>query len=120
MPVPACHGGAFVGYVTTPPGQEEIAVSTFVSELSRLSRDGLSQEELERGRRYLAGMLEISMQRGATRAASYSFAEVAGMGYEHVDRLPSIVRRITNDDIVRVVRQYLTAEDGPASVILRG
>jgi zinc protease len=120
MPVPAREGGALVGYVTTPPGQEEIAVSTFVSELSRLSRDGLSQDELDRGRRYLAGMLEISMQRGATRAASYVFAEVAGMGYEHIERLPSVVRGITNDDIVRVAGQYLTAEDGPASVILRG
>jgi hypothetical protein len=74
-----------VGYVTTPPGQEEAAVSTFVSELSRLSPDGLSEDELDRGRRYLAGMLEISMQRGAVRAASYSVAEVAGMGYEYVD-----------------------------------
>jgi zinc protease len=120
MPVPACYGGALVGYVTTPPGQEEIAVSTFVSEFARLSRDGLSQDELDRGRRYLAGMLEISMQRGATRAASYVFAEVAGMGYEHVDRLPDLVRGITNDDVVRVAGQYLTAEDGPASVILRG
>jgi len=119
-PVSAREGGALVGYVTTPPGQEETAVSTFVSELSGLSRDGLSQGELDRGRRHLAGMLEISMQRGATRAASYAFAEVAGMGYEYVDRLPGIVRGITNDDIVRVAGQYLTTEDGPAWVILRG
>jgi len=65
-------------------------------------------------------MLEISMQRGAVRAASYGVAEVAGMGYEYVDRLPRIVRGITNDDVVRVAGEYLTAEDGPALVILRG
>jgi len=120
MPVPGREGGALVGYVTTPPGQEETAVSTFTSELSRLSRDGLSGDELDRGRRYLAGILEISMQRGAVRAASYGVAEVAGMGYEYVERLPGIVRGITNDDVVRVVLEYLTAEDEPASVILRG
>jgi zinc protease len=120
MPVPGREGGALVGYVTTPPGQEETAVSTFTAELSKLSRDGLSEDELDRGRRYLSGMLEISMQRGAVRAASYSVAEVAGMGYEYVNRLPGIVRGITNDDVVRVAGEYLTAEDGPASVILRG
>ncbi len=120
MPVPGREGGALVGYVTTPPGQEEVAVRTFTSELSRLSRDGLSEDELDRGRRYLAGMLEISMQRGAVRAASYGVAEVAGMGYEYVDRLPGIVRGITGDDVVRVAGEYLTPEDGPASVILRG
>jgi zinc protease len=120
MPVSLREGGALVGYVTTRPGQEEAAVRTFVSEFSKISREGLSEEELERGRRHLAGMLEISMQRGAARAASYVLAEVAGVGYEHIDRLPAMVRGITGGDVVRVARQYLTAEDGPAMAILRG
>ncbi len=120
MPVALRKGGALVGYVTAQPGEEEAAVRTFVSEFSKLSRDGLSEDELERGRRHLAGMLEISMQRGAARAASYVLAEVSGVGYEHVDALPGIVRGITGDDVIRVARQYLTAEDGPATAILRG
>ncbi|MFH1688651.1 MAG: pitrilysin family protein [Candidatus Eisenbacteria bacterium] len=120
MPVALREGGALVGYVTTQSGQEEAAVRTFVSEFSKLSRDGLSEDELERGRRHLAGMLEISMQRGAARAASYILAEVAGVGYEHIDRLPAMVRGITGGDVIRVARQYLTAEDGPAMAILRG
>jgi zinc protease len=120
MPVSLREGGALVGHVTTQPGQEEAAVRTFVSELSKLSQDGLTEEELERGRRHLAGMLEISMQRGAARAASYVSAEVAGVGYEHIDGLPGLVRGITGDDVIRVARQYLTAEDGPATAILRG
>jgi zinc protease len=120
MPVPFRESGAVVGYATTPPGQEEEAVETFTSVLFGLGKTGLSPEELERGKRYLAGMLEISMQRGAARAASYAMAEVAGIGYEHVDRLPGLVRSITNDDVVRVAGEYLTAEDGPAVAILRG
>jgi predicted Zn-dependent peptidase len=119
-PVAFTQSGALVGYVTTQPGGEEEAARTLMSELSRVADEGLSTEELERGRRYLAGMLEISMQQGATRAASYVLAEVAGVGYEHVDRLPSLVRSITGDDVARVAGQYLTAEDGPALAILRG
>ena len=68
----------------------------------------------------MAGMLEISLQRGAARAASYAMAEVAGVGHEHVDRLPGLVRSISNDDVVRAAREYLTAEDGFAIAILRG
>jgi zinc protease len=120
MPAPFREGGAVVGYATAPPGQEDEAVDTFTSVLSGLGGAGLSEGELERGKRYLAGMLEISMQRGAARAASYAMAEVAGVGYEHVDRLPGLVREITNDDVVSVAREYLTAEDGPAVAILRG
>jgi len=120
MPAAFRESGALVGYVTTRPGGEEAAAQTLISELSRVGEEGLSTEELERGQRYLAGMLEISMQQGATRAASYVLAEVAGVGYEHVDRLPAMVRSITSDDIVDVARRYLTAEDGPAVAILRG
>ena len=120
MPVALRDGGALVGHVTTQPGQEEAAVRTFVSEFSKLSREGLSEEELERGRRHLAGMLEISMQRGASRAASYVLAEVTGIGHEYIDGLPAVVRGITGDDVVRVARRYLTAEDSPATAILRG
>jgi len=119
-PVAFRESGALVGYVTTRPGGEEDAARTLVSELTKVGDEGLSTEELERGRRYLAGMLEISMQQGAARTASYVLAEVAGVGYEHVDRLPALVRGITGDDIVNVARQYLTAEDGPALAILRG
>ena len=119
-PVSLREGGALVCYVTTGPGEEERAVSTLLSQLSAVSREGLAEDELARGRRHLAGMIEISMQRGATRAASYALAEVAGVGYEHIDRLPSIIRDITGDDVTRVARRYVTAEDGPAVAILRG
>jgi predicted Zn-dependent peptidase len=120
IPVPFRETGAVIGYATTPPGQEDEAVETFVRVFSELGDSGLSQDELTRGKRYLAGMLEISMQRGAARAASYAMAEVAGIGYEHVDRLPGLVRGITSDDVVRAAREYLSAEDGPAMAILRG
>jgi zinc protease len=114
------ESGAVVGYVTTAPGGEEAAERTLVAELTELGRTGLTPEELERGKRYLAGMLEISMQRGSARAASYVVAEVAGVGYGHVDRLPAMVRDITREDVAAVAAEYLTAEDGPAVAILRG
>lgn len=120
MPVPLRAGGAFVAYVTTPPGQEDAAVEALVREFRAIAREGLTPDEVSRGRRRLAGMMEISMQRGATRAASYALAEVAGLGFEHVERLPELIRRVSDDDVVRVARKFMTAEDGPASVVLRG
>jgi zinc protease len=113
-------GGAFVGHVTAPPGSEEVAVERFVSELSGVGEDGLADQELRRGRRCLAGMLEIRMQRSAARASGYAMAEITGLGFERVDLLPGIVRGITGDDVAGVARKYLTAEDGPAVAILRG
>jgi zinc protease len=119
-PTPMRAGGALIGHVTTPPGEEEAAVAVFVRELDELSRHGLTNDELDSGRRYLAGLMEISMQRGATRAAAYAVAEVVGIGYERITRLPDIVRDVTNEDVISASRQYVSAEDEPAVVILRG
>ncbi|MBN1628692.1 MAG: insulinase family protein [Thermoleophilia bacterium] len=119
-PLPLVLGGALIGRVTAPPGQEEAAVQKFLSELSEVADGGLAGNELSTARRYLAGVLGIRMQRSATRAASYAMAEVSGLGYERVDKLPNIVRSITNEDVIAVARRYLTTEDGPAVVILRG
>jgi predicted Zn-dependent peptidase len=120
MPMPLKLGGAFVGHVTSQPGSEETAVERYMAELSAVAVGGLTEEELSRGRRYLAGVLEIRMQRSAVRAASYAMAEVTGLGFERVDSLPGIVRTIDNEDIVGVAAGYLTAEEGPAVAILRG
>lgn len=119
-PVPLARGGAFVGYVTTPPGGEEAALDVFVSELRALGRSGVPAEELDRARRSLAGSLRISLQRGAVRAASYALAETMGIGFARVDRLPDIVSKISNEDIVSAAGRYVSAEDEPAVVVLRG
>jgi len=120
VPIPLRAGGAVVGLVTTPPDQEEHAVETFVREFDDLAGGGLTEAELARGKRYLAGLMEISMQRGAARAAGYAAAEVAGVGHERVERLPDLVRDVTMDDVVRAASLYVTAEDEPAVAILRG
>jgi len=67
--LPLRHGGAFVGYATTPPGSEEETVKALTSELRRLAANGLAHEELERGKRHFTGTLEIALQQGAARAA---------------------------------------------------
>jgi len=112
-------GGAFIVYATTPPGQEEAAVESFGSELERLRAEGLAHDELVRGRRYFTGTLEIGLQRRAARAAGYAMGEVLGVGYEHIERLPALVRRITNEEVIEAARLHLDPEAGLASVVLQ-
>ena len=113
-------GGTVLGHVTAPLGQEEAALGALNSEFSRLAEDGLSGEEIERAKRHLAGMLAVSIERGAARAAGYAMAEATGAGCEHLDRLPELVRSVTNDDVADVARRYLSESEGRAAVILRG
>ena len=120
MPLALASGGALVCYVATPPGQEEDALATFQSVLSGVADSGLPGEDLARAKAGLAGALKVSLERGAVRSASYALAETMGVGWEHVERLPAAIERVTREDITRVTTTYLTAEDGPAVAILRG
>ncbi len=114
------EGGVVFAHVTAPLGQEETALEALDSEFVRLAADGLSREELERAKRHLAGMMAISMERGAARAAGYAMAEATGVGCEHVDRMPDLVRGVTNDDVAAVAARYFSADEERAAVIVRG
>lgn len=114
------EGGAVLAHVTAPMGQEEAALDALDSEFVRLAADGLSPEELGRAKRHLGGVLAISMERGAARAAAYAMAEATGAGCEHVDRMPDLVKSVTNDDVAAVAGRYFGVCEGRAAVILRG
>jgi len=114
------EGGAVFAHVTAPAGQEEAALEALDAEFVRLGSEGLAPEELERAKRHLGGVLAVSMERGAARAAAYAMAEATGVGCEHVDRLPDLVRGVTGDDVARVAGRYFGACEGRAAVILRG
>ncbi len=116
--LPLRSTGAFLAHATTAPGQEEAALETVLEEFGKLAREGFGAEELELAKRYYAGTLEIVMQRGATRAASFAMAEVIGVGFEHIRSMPDAVRRITNDDVVGTAQKYLGQGSGFATVTL--
>lgn len=112
--------GATVAYATSAPGQERAVVDGLIEEFERLVERGLEADELERTTRHLAGTLDISLMRAAARSASYAMAEVMGAGYEYIEGMSKVVRRVTNDDIVRVAGALMDPGGGFAEVILRG
>lgn len=114
------QGGATIGYATSSPGGEAEAADALLSEFGRLARNGLEGIELERARRHVAGTLEISLMRGAARAAAYAMTEVTGAGYEHAQSMPSAVRSVTSDEVIEVARRYFDPDCGFAKVVLRG
>jgi zinc protease len=114
------EGGTVFAHATAPCGHEEAALEALDAEFVRLAAEGLSVRELERTKRHLAGVLAVSMERGGARAAAYAMAEATGAGFEHVDRLPDVVRSVTNDDVAAVAERCFGAAEGRAAVILRG
>ncbi len=119
-PLLLASGGAVLFSVTARPGDEKRAEERLLEVLARLREDGLVPETLDRSRRSVAGMMEIAMQRESTRAASYAISEILGVGFERLESAPDDVRRLVNDDVIRIAREYLDPEAGYALVTLNG
>lgn len=114
------EGGGLIVHATSEPGSEEQVQDAILREATDIASRGLRAPEIDRARRHLAGALGISLERRAARAASYAMAEVLGLGYERVERLPWIIRGVTDEDVARVAGEYLEPSRGFASVAVRG
>lgn len=114
------EGGGLIVHATSQPGSEERVLDAVLGEAADVASRGLTPPEIDRARRHLAGALGISMERRAARAAGYAMAEVMGIGYERVERLPGMVRAVTDEDVARVAGEYLDPAPGFATVAVRG
>jgi predicted Zn-dependent peptidase len=114
------EGGGLIVHATSQPGSEEQVQDGILREATDVASRGLQAPEIDRARRHLAGALGISLERRAARAAGYAMAEVMGFGYERVERLPGIIRSVTDEDVARVAGEYLDPSRGFASVAVRG
>lgn len=114
------NGGALITYVTAPPGQEDAAIESILDEFERVGAHGLDDGEMRRAKSSYAGTHMISLQRSFTRAASYATAEVMGVGCDYIDRLPDMIRAVSNEEIIEVCRRYLNREGAFATAVLSG
>ncbi len=103
------RAGAVVAYIATSPEREAEARAGMLAELERLAREPVPEAELERARRYAAGLVDIRRQHGASVASELVDAWVSGT-VEQMARLPEALRAITPRDVSRVAEAVFRGE----------
>lgn len=111
--------GAFGVYIGTSPDKEETAVQGILSQLRKVREEGVTDEELERAKRYLTGMHEVRLQSNSSQVSSYLENEIFGLGYEAVEEFGEDIEAVTREDIERVIRAYFDLENY-SLVVVRG
>jgi len=110
--------GAFAVYIATSPDQEEVAIEGILEELRRLKEEGVTDQELAKGKSYLIGSHDIRLQRNSSQVSSYLESEIfGGLGYQAVDIFAREVEAVSKDDIVRVVGKYFDLENYSLAVV---
>ncbi len=99
--------GFFALYIGCSPDKEAEALREFERVLREVQEHGVTSEELDRAKTYLAGALDIGLQGTSQRTAMYALGQLhLGKWNAFHDYLDAI-RQVSSADVQRVAQTYL-------------
>jgi predicted Zn-dependent peptidase len=107
---------AFVAILGTAPENVDKAAAALVQQLERIRTQQASADEVAVARAYVLGSQAMDRRTNARQAWYLAFYEIAGVGYEFLDRYAVAVKAVTPADVQRVAQKYLAT---PRTVIVQ-
>ena len=117
MAIPNLDPGYIGVYMGTHPDKLEKAIDAVLRELGKVKEEGLTEEEVERGKKYLVGIFEIGLQTNGAQASQISLDELYGLGFDHYQKYSREIEKVTKEDVNRVAKQYLNLEAYALAII---
>lgn len=99
--------GYFLAQMGTAPENLARAEASLKQELERIRAEPPSAEELRVAKAYLLGNFAMDQRTNARQAWYLAAFELAGVGWEFLDRYPAAVEGVTAADVRRVAQTYL-------------
>jgi predicted Zn-dependent peptidase len=97
-------------YVGTAPETASQAADAIRDELSLISRDGLSDDELAAGKSQLKGQITLSLESVSSRMYRAAGVELYDEEYRTLDELLALVDGITQEAVAEVSREFFAPE----------
>ena len=108
----------FIGvYMGTHPKKLDTAIETVLRELKKVKEEGLTEEEMDRAKKYLIGNFEIGLQTNGAQANQMSLDELYVFGFDHYQKYPQEIQKVTQEDVNRVAKQYFNLESYVIAII---
>lgn len=114
---PYKEGGVFKLLLGTEPKNQELALKRAREEIGKVAEKGLTQKELQLGKRYYLGLLEIEKQKNLFRAERSALYELNGLGYDFLDHLAGKVKQVTLEEINQMGNKYFKYPDSLALIL---
>jgi zinc protease len=100
------------------PANVERAVASIDRELATLAVEGPTDKELAESKQYLIGSMPRNLETNIGIASFLQTAEFFGLGLDYDQRLPSLVRSVTRDEVHAASRD--TLDPSKASIAVAG
>src|SRR5690606_6654259 len=101
------HSPLIAYVVTTSPNRQQAADCT-IAEIERLKEELVSPEELRRVKTYINGTYIMSLETNMGQATRYGVYEIAGLGWDYVNRFTQEVEQVTPEEIQATARKFFT------------
>ena len=98
----------FITYMGTAPVNTEIAVEGLSSEVERLTKEILSEEEIQGAKNKMLGQYALGKQTNGEIAQTYGWYETLGLGVEFDQTFQATIPTITAEQIQQVAQKYLS------------
>jgi len=98
---------AFVSILGTAPDNVPKAEPALAQQLERIRNQAATEEEVAVARAYVVGSQAMDRRTNARQAWYLAFYEIAGVGYEFLDRYAEAVKKVSPADVQRVAQKYL-------------
>ena len=102
--------GAFVGYIGTTPEREDEARGGLLEQFAQLASEPLTEDEIERSKRYTIGSWQIRRQTNAAQLSDLLYAYLLGRGMDEIDRFEERIRAVDAHSIQQVAQRYFRPE----------
>jgi zinc protease len=109
--------GYFAAYVQATPDKLDAAIAELRKQLTAIAEQPVSDEELERARRYLLGTHAIRLQDASARAASLALNELYGLGFAEDAKYEEQVMQVTAAELQRVAKVYVDFTKSVTAVV---
>lgn len=93
------------------PVNVDAALDGIRVELARLHRDGVSQEEFERARRFSTGSVALQLESNDGIASTVGDMILHDLGLDYIDRYPGHIEGLTIDAVNRAAREHFPSFD---------
>jgi len=111
--------GFFAFYMGTSVEKLDGAIADTLVEISEVKKDGVTQEEFERAKKWMIGTYEIGLQSNSAYADKMVYNELYGTGYEETFDAPEKIAAVKLSDVNRLAASVLDREKYTIA-ILRG
>ncbi len=113
--------GYFAAYIACSPEKTQKAIFMIEEEFKKIVNQVVSDQELEKAKRYLIGRHDIGLQKTGAIASGMLFDDMYGVGHDEIFRYKELLQAVTKEDVLRVSQRLFTTKPvvilvGPVNV----